>query len=247
MAAGIRIPPGIHVPDRELDDTYEETRTTVEMEVGPPRVRNKMRTAPRLFNVKWTLTQAAYSVFDIWFQETIQGGAAEFDVQLLDDSEALVWYTVRWQRGTYSATLEEWDRWVVTGTLRAVGDSFATREPGTDELAGRAGLTLRASGTMLIGKVLFGRATVGISSAKAKPMLLPMHGRAVLRLSASGKMRARPFYGRSFLALSANGYFATFGADELILQFDSATYTAPDGSTVNLQFDATVYYPPHIV
>lgn len=247
MATGIRLPPSIRQPDRELDDTYEETRTTVDMDIGPARVRNKMRSAPRLFNVRWTLDQAGYHAFDIWFQETILGGEQEFDLQLLDDAETLVWYTARWLAGTYNAEIQQDGKWVVTGTIRAVGDSFAYRPPGTDELAGRAGIVVRGVAKMLIKKVLFGRSYLGVSKAQAKPILLPFFGYSRIAVTAKGRMRARPFYGRAFLVVQAAGMLATFGDPELILQFDAVTYTPPTGDDVELQFDATVYYPPHIV
>lgn len=249
MPTGIRLPTIVPPPDRAggQQDTYEETRTTVEMESGSPRVRNKMRTAPRLMSVRWTMKQDVYHTFDIWFQETIRGGAEVFDLQLLDDTDTLVWYTAEWQDGTYSAEINQDGIWVVNGTLRMVGESFADRPPGTDELAGRAILSVRSAGNMLIKKVLFGRAIVGLGDASVRPALLPLYGKSFARVVAKGRMRARPFYGRSILSVVAQTQFATFGDAELILQFDAIGYTPPDGDVVVLQFDATVYYPPHIV
>lgn len=250
MATGIRIPPQVPPPLRDgYGDTYEETRTSVEMDAGAPRIRNKMRSAPRLFTVTWHMTADVYKVFDIWFAETIAGGAKQFDIQLLDDSETLVWYTATFQDGSYRAAIEEDNNWRVSATLRAVGESFATRPPGTDEMRGVANLSLLpARGQLLIRKVLFGSVMLGIGEGTRgalKPV--PLYGRAVFDLNGRGRLYPRPLYGRATMDLTATGALQQFGDPELILQFDGTAYTADNGDTVELQFDSTPYYPPKIV
>lgn len=250
MATGIRIPPQVPPPLRDdYSDTYEESRTAVDMDAGAPRTRNKMRTAPRLFTVSWHMTAAVYKVFDIWFAETVAGGAREFDIQLLDDSETLVWYTATFEKGSYRAAVEDGGNWRVSATLRAVGDSFPTRPPGTDELRGVAALDLTAPrGLLVIQKVLFGSTTLGIGEGTRgvlKPV--PLYGRAVLDLSGRGKLYPRPLYGRATLSLTATGAPQVFGDPEVILQFDGTAYTEDNGGTVELQFDSTVYYPPKVL
>ena len=247
MPSGIRLPPQIRQPDRDgFDDTYEETRTRVDMEIGAPRIRNKMRAAPRVFNLRWTMTNDVYQVFDIWWQETIKGGEAEFDMQMLDDTDTLVWFTVRWQKGTYRAEQQDTDKWIVSGAVRSVGESFPYRAPGTDELAGLSTFNTKAQAAMLVGKVLFGASSVGIGEAKAKFNIVPFYGRGTIGLSGRGRLRPRPFYGSAVFNLVAQGEFARFGDDELILQFDAVAYTPDGGGAVDLQFTSDVYYPPHV-
>lgn len=249
MPVGIRTPPEVRQPDNDgYSDGYEETRTTTEMETGAPRVRNKMRTAPRTFRIRWTMTNEVYKVFDIWWQETVRGSEREFDTQLLDDDEVLTWFTVRFVEGTYNAQIDENDKWIVSGTLRTTEDGFLDRPAGTDELHGEANFSFLATGAMLIDKVLFGAASLGIKSATAKFKVNPFHGQASIGLkTVHGRLRPRPFYGKARFPFSASAQLARFGDDELILKFDAVTYTPPDGSDVTLQFDSTVYYPPHII
>lgn len=248
MATGIRVPPNILPPDREgYSDTYESTRSNVPMEIGPARVRNRMRAAPRIFNIKWTLSQEVYSIFDIWWQETILGGDLEFDIQLLDDTDTLVWFTVRWIEGTYKAEISEAGKWSVTGAIRTISDSFATRPAGTDELNGRSKPGIVAKGFLQIAVALHGRASIDLDTIAA-PRNMPFYGRSYLKLSkANGRLTPKPFYGRTVFDLDALGQLGLFGDVELILQFDAVAYTADDGSSVELQFDAVTYYPPHIV
>lgn len=250
MATGIRIPPQVPPPLRDgYGDTYEETRTSVEMDAGAPRIRNKMRSAPRLFTLTWHMSAAVYKVFDIWFAETIAGGAKEFDIQLLDDSETLVWYTATFEKGSYRAAIEEDNNWRVSATLRAVGDSFPTRPPGTDELRGVADLSLLPLlGVLVIKKSLSGRVDLGIGEGTRgvlKPF--PMFGIANLNISARGALYPRPLYGIAQMSLTATGTLQQFGDPELILQFSGTAYTPDNGATVELQFDSTVYYPPKVV
>lgn len=185
MPTGIRFPlpqPG------SIADTYDETRSSVDMEAGPARVRNKMRTAPRVFDVQWLMSQSAYETFDRWWQFTIKGAEREFDVQLLDDDETLVWYTARWI-GEYSASINsERYEWTVSGKLRALGDSFLVRPSGTDELQGRASVGMTARGELrAVGVRLYGRASVGIS-AIARLDSLPFYGSASVGISARGSL-----------------------------------------------------------
>lgn len=209
-------------------------------------MRQRMRATPRLIDVTWQMTEGNYREFDQWFVETLQGGSKEFDIQLLDDDEQLVWYTGRWLGGTYRASITEDDKWQVSGTIRAVADSFDVRPSGTDELEGKAVVRLRAYGTLLIPKVMFGFAGLGLRDARGV-MPAPLYGRSVLQFSGRGLPQARPVQGRATFTLVATGQLLLVGDPELVLQFDSTAYTADTGDAVELQFDSTVYYPPHII
>lgn len=249
MATGIRTPSGLPLAERTgYGDTYEETRTAVEMQIGPARIRNRMRSAPRIFDVQWTLDQLEYQIFDIWFQETIAGGLNPFDIQLLDVSDQLRWWTCEWQSGSYSAEVSAGGIWTVTGRLRSKLPPFDDRSTGTDDLHGYAQLSLRATARMQIAVALHGRAVLGIGRAESRPRIQSLYGFAKHRLIARAKLNAVPFHGKTILGIGmAKAAPAQFGAASLILQFDASVYTPPDGGSVDLQFDSTVYYPPHIV
>lgn len=210
MASGIRTPVEVGLPSSEsYGDTYEETRSRTEMDTGSPRMRNKMRTAPRLFDVSWKLTQADYQAFDSWFQDTIKGGLMEFDIQLLDDTEDLVWYTARFVDGTYTATIDAWDNWIVSGTVRALGDPFEVRVPATDEIEGRVAFRMTNTGAMVVGKALFGRSSLGLTSARGAFRPPVIYGRGTMKINyGKGNLQTRePWYGRASISLTGTkGY-----------------------------------------
>lgn len=181
MSASIRFPASLRTPDRDgYGDTHEEARTVFQPDTGAPRRRNKYRLVPRIFDVKWTFTQAEYTVFDAWVQNTIDGGAREFDVQLLDDDESLVWYTVK-ALGSFSFNIDEPDgelRYTVSWRFRALHESFgAVRLSRTDELAGRAYVGVTTSGRIKVYTPFRGRTDVGVTSF-GKLNVLPLYGRA---------------------------------------------------------------------
>ncbi len=190
MPTGIRFPLKDRPPHAEgYGDTYEETRTTVEMETGPDRVRNKMRSAPRLISVRWKFTQEEYQKFEVWWQEGILGGERLFDMQTIDDTEDVIWFTCTWV-GEFQAEINSEDgglQWWVSGTVRAEGPSFADRPAGTDELEGRASMEMRATGALLIIRALAGRAPVGIT-ARGQLLAPPLHGRSTPVLIARGAL-----------------------------------------------------------
>lgn len=165
MATGVRFPSTLRVADRDgHGDTFEEIRSAFEPEVGSVRRRNRMRSAPRVFDLQWVFRQADYHTFDLWWQNTIKGGERDFDIQLLDDDETLVWYTVH-VLGPYKAEVVNELEWRVTMRVRALGDNFgAVRPSGTDELAGRTSVGVsRASAAIKIAKPIRGAATVGLT------------------------------------------------------------------------------------
>lgn len=187
VPTSIRFPPDLRLPDREgYGDADEETRTEFQPSTGAIRRRHKFRTAPRVFDVRWTFTQQEYYIFDFWVQNTIDGGALPFDIQLIDDDETIVWYTVT-AVGEFKYQILEAEgelRYQVSWRLRARKASFGEiRAPGTDELRGTAFPGLTTYGTLLVYTPLRGRpgtgsgsGNVGVRSAKARLNLPPLRG-----------------------------------------------------------------------
>lgn len=207
MPTGIRFPSQLRVPDREgYNATFEETRSVVDMEAGPARRRNKYRRPPQLFDLQWTFNQADFTVFDIWWQDTIGGGTREFDIQLLDDDETVVWYTVT-AKGEYKAEVSEVMDWRVTLRVKALGANFGPVRPaGTDELMGLAEVGVTARGMLLIPKVLRGSTSVGIT-AQARFSLPPLRGAASVGLFRLPRARfgAFPLRGAAAVGVTASG------------------------------------------
>lgn len=196
---GIRFPSELRLPDREgYADIDEETRTEFQPSTGAVRRRHKYRTTPRVFDVQWTFTQNEYSIFDYWVQYTIDGGAAQFDIQLLDDDETVVWYTVS-AIGEFSYEILEAEgelRYQVRWRLRARTAHFGeTRPASTDELYGRTTPEVVGSGTLHVYTPFRGLADVGILSAKARLNLLPLYGSIDVGMYSLPRARfARPDY-----------------------------------------------------
>lgn len=189
MATGIRTPTTLPPAKRDgYDDTYEETRGRTEMTTGHDRVRQLYRKSPRLFSVSWELSQSQYADFDKWFQDVINGSAYEFDTQVLDKTEVLHWHTCRFNPPTYTAEINEWNKWVVSAKLWSKEPPFLTRAPGTDDLHGNLkGVTI-ARGMLMIPVVLHGYMT---STTIATGVFnRPLTGRApVAKVVALGKIQ----------------------------------------------------------
>jgi len=166
MPSGIAFPMDLPVVSRPgHGDMFEEIRSSFEPEVGVARRRNRMRVAPRIFDIQLDLSQDEFSIFDYWWQDTILGGEKEFDIQLLNDDNVLVWYTVN-VLGEYSADVTKTMDWIVSFKVRAKLDAFGTiRVPGTDTLAGTADVGLSStSGGLLAYTPFYGSGTIDLTA-----------------------------------------------------------------------------------
>lgn len=247
MPASLRTPSALHQPDRDgYSDTYEETRSRVEMDTGPARVRNKTRSAPRIFSVTWRLTNDLYSVFDRWWENDLKGGSLDFDTQLIDADETLTWFTLRVLDGVYRAqVIGDGQGWLVTTTVRALGPSFLYRPSGTDELESNAVYQYNAPGELFVPKVLRGIRDVEFTGSGTLAFL-PLRSFRDSQFTGSGRLLARPLFSDTRYEFTNTGQLEQLGDPALILKFDAVTYTPDNGGTVELKFDADVYYPPRI-
>lgn len=180
MTSGIRFPQELRLPDRDgYGDVYAEGRTAFQPDTGAVRRRNRFTVTPRIFDVQWSFTQAELYAFDWWVQNTIEGGALKFDIQLLDDDQTLVWYTVN-AVGQYSYDIQEPEaepRYVVQWKLCALDNHFGEFRPaGTDELRGFTGVGVTGRGALQVAKALHGFTGVGVSSATGRLNLPPLYG-----------------------------------------------------------------------
>ena len=189
MASGIQIPDELGPPNRGgYEDTYEETRSDVPMDIGPSRMRQLFSVTPRLFNVSWEWTPLQYGIFEQWWQESIGAGIAEFDIQLLDNNEILKWFTCTFAEGKFSANITRGQVWNVSARLRTIEPSFAVRLPTTDKLNGRANLKfVRARGYLPRPVQMYGAASFG---PKVRSAFLPP-----VEMSGRAKLGVRDAYG----------------------------------------------------
>lgn len=178
--ASIRFPADLRPPDREgYSDNYEVIQSEFVPEIGASRRRNRFTTAPREFSVEWIFTQREFAIFDEWHETAICGGEREFDIQLLDDAYALVWYTVTAPEPFRYEIVEPEGvyQFRVTWKLRAKSPSFGTIRPsGTDELGGSciAGV-FNASGKLKVYAPFFGTCEPSVS-ATLRTLLSPLSG-----------------------------------------------------------------------
>ena len=213
MTTGIRFPSDLPLPDRsDYRETFEEIRRSLEMESGTQRRRNRMRAAPRRFDLSFQLTQNEFAAFDTWWQSTIRGGEREFDIQLQADDagEALVWYTVRVVDGVYNAEVNERMEYRVTFTVRAVAEGFATRISGTDELRADLRIGLQsAKANALIYSPYRADTSVGVTYARAVFNLPPLRGATAVGLLqyTRGRLLPRPLFGAAVLGMRAQARF----------------------------------------
>lgn len=201
MPSGVVFPINLPVVSRPgHGDMFEEIRSSFEPEIGVSRRRNRMRVAPRIFELQLDLSQDEYQIFDLWWQDTIKAGELEFDIQLLNDDNVLVWYTVNVLE-EYSADVTKTMDWLVSFKVRAKLDHFGiTRDPGTSELLGTADIGLTsAAGALQVYTPFYGTVTLDLtatgefnitgllSSAEVGMYWLP-RGTLLISLAGSGSI-----------------------------------------------------------
>lgn len=182
---GIRFPATLLPPDRDgYGDTFEETRSKFQPEVGSSKIRRRMRVPPRWFNLVWTLSDEQYSIFDQWWQNDIAGGGKLFDIQLSDDYDALTWYTVYGPIPYEAQRLEESACWIVRWRVRALGDTFGTdRPPGTNDLESLTSVGIQSAKAAVKSYTPINlRTSVGIGNAFVKLSLPPLLSRTSVGL-----------------------------------------------------------------
>lgn len=187
MSSSIRIPIEIPVPDRAgYGDRFRPHRSEWQPEIGATRRRQKYRRTLRTFDVQFTMSQAQYQIFDIWYQNDIRGGELEFDMQMLDDDKTLYWYTVQ---GRQPFSFERADNgepvYVVRWQVTAIDEGFAVREARTDELSGEAFVGIdEAVAVLQVVKALSGLSEIGVA-ADGRFNLLPLQGLSEIGLSTA--------------------------------------------------------------
>lgn len=207
VGTGIRFPVELPLPLREgYAVDYEETRRRVQPEVGSSRQRRLFRSEPRLERLVWSFTQQQYRLFDLWWQNTIESGAREFDVLLTDLGSGTVWFTARWF-GDYEAVIDNTGyRWRVSAVFRLIGEPFADRPSGTDELIGRTSVGLTASGNLRVDKQMRGAVTLEVTG---RGRLNGSGGFpvALLTITGTGRIPLGPMRGSTTIGVTATADF----------------------------------------
>lgn len=210
MSSSIRIPESTPLPDRDtFQSNFESSTKTMPMEIGGARQRRMRSIAPRRWTLKITMSTVQYQEFDYWFQNAINGGASLFDMQLLDDDQTLVWYTVNALDGYgFENVANDADTWIITMTVRSKLPSFTDRVPGTNDLHGDAELGISSAGVLHVPYTMRGAASLGLS-AQTRLGSPRMQGRTDMGVVLAGTFQHEFFQGRAQITLTASGTFNT--------------------------------------
>lgn len=162
MSSPNRLPEALPLPQRDtLSTTFEQVNGRTVMEIGAARQRRLRSIAPRLFSVSLVLNAPQFQQFEYWYQNSIKGGALVFDMQLLDDDNTLVWYTVNIVgQYTYENIGTADTQWLVRITVRSTLPAFSVRDPGT-ALIGRIDVGTELLGNLSVPFVMRGMVSVG--------------------------------------------------------------------------------------
>lgn len=167
MPVGLRFPPLAPPPTNDgYTDSFEETRRSTPMEIGTVRRRNRVRKAPRQFDLAFVFSEDDFKEFDRWWQDDIEGGAQLFDIQLIDssDSDTPTWFTVRIIGGKYDVNVTQAYLFEVKFKVRTTLDGFTDRPSGTDALRGHGSMGVKgALGLLYVVTPYRGIAHVGLS------------------------------------------------------------------------------------
>lgn len=98
---------------------------------GEMRMRPRFRSVPDLCTASWIFqTQEDFDAFDEWYEDTLQAGSLDFDIQAQDRGTQYGhrWYTAQIV-GDYRADVIVGPRYRVTATLRLIDDLGTVRIP----------------------------------------------------------------------------------------------------------------------
>lgn len=211
MPTGIRFPSELPLPLRDgYAIGFEETRSSLRPESGHGRNRRTVRTQPRTERLVWSFSQEQFHLFDLWWQFTIESGAREFDLLLTDAILGTTWFTARWL-GNYQAEMtSDAYRWRVSGTVRMLGEPFAERPSGTDELRGVSTVGISASGNLLVERLMYASAVFDLT---ARARLSGSGGflSATLDFTATSRIPLGPLRGDCTVGITAAADASQFG------------------------------------
>ena len=98
----------------ELQRQKSSKRT--DMDSGSARMRKRFTRVPTFIPQSWSFTTKQFGLFEWWFDNTIDGGAAWFDAPQKNGT-GMVTVQCRFMEGTYKAALVSNEYWQVTATL----------------------------------------------------------------------------------------------------------------------------------
>lgn len=96
--------------------TPDATTIKTDMDSGPPRVRRRYTSANTPVQATWVLTELQLAVFEAWFVQQAQSGAAWFLVPLRNGLGRQV-VTARIPSGAYTAAIAEGGNWRLSAQL----------------------------------------------------------------------------------------------------------------------------------
>ena len=215
LGAAIAFPATLPPPLPNYTLGFHGARTAFETETGHVRRRRRTASEIRVFALEWVLSAAQYDVFRYWFETTLNDGTREFDIQLLDDSVDLVWYTCSVPSCTYQASPTAAMSWRVRMTVLSKAPSFAERLSGSSSLDGICEASFTGIGSLKDpGVNLLGRGIAEFTGSGA--LYDTMRGLATIEFTGTGRITS---------VLRAVGESAFVGTGVL---FDPLEFTLED-------------------
>lgn len=231
MSSTIAFPNSLPKPLPTYTVGFLGKRTEFESESGLPIRRRKTSTQIRTFNLEWVFSGVEYAAFRDWFYNSLADGTRSFDIELLDDSIELVWYTVNIPTASYQASLQPGMLWNVQMQVMSRTPGFTDRVAGSAQLQGLT--TLEFSGTARLvnpGVILLGRANLEFRSTGR--LYLTTKGSATIEFTASGKL-PKIYRGLANIEFDLRGQLfdpaaLNLAAEDLTLVDDSDTILVSD-------------------
>lgn len=205
----IRFPAQLPRPDRDTyQEAFEESRSRVPMETGSQRQRRRRSLAPRTFTLTFNFSLAQYATFDNWYQNDIKGGSLPFDIELLNDDNDVVWFTV-YQIAEYSYAIRgvALDTWQISWVVQSRLPSFVTRVPGTNELSGVSLNTMTNTGNLEVKKSFFGKSVIEMDNP-GRLISTAMYGLASNQNVSFGNLEVIHMTGLSVTTMTNTGQLA---------------------------------------
>lgn len=94
----------------------DATTIKTDMDSGPPRVRRRYTSANTAVTASWLLNDLQLAIFEAWFVQQVQSGAAWFSVPLRNGLGRQT-MTARIPSGTYTAVVADKGRWRLSAQL----------------------------------------------------------------------------------------------------------------------------------
>lgn len=192
MSSNLVFPANLPDPLPDYTELEVESRTQFESETGYIRRRRRTSTPPRKFELSWVLSTEQLNTFQNWFDDILDNGSRDFDIQLLDDDKSLVWYTVTIPSGNYTSEASSVSDWLLKLSVQSLDEPFVDRISGSAQLDGFARLDSFGTGALKPAGVNLLGSGIGEGSGIGR-LLIPFRGLGLLETFGTGFLIETPY------------------------------------------------------